>query len=303
MKTEYNRILRTRENLSALFPNWNFLSLEEFDKLTNERKKQLFNNRIAELQAFFVVDKSNPNRSYKTIKTAHQFIMRFFTYTPDEDMFQKADFWDTEGLAKLLICGFIKDDCDGAGYPILELLYRVFLFAKKDLYRVACGTETNEGHFVAWARGSDGYLYQVENRLQEPKSVKFMRNKGYEFWDYSPMTRVDRWFKAESFVSKEIYKTPNDLASDKPKFTLSKAFRIDKSKTLIKNWASVAIGSTVTIVSQNSRDIVDTLQANESNISKFLDPSTLGIIMTILGLTGVFLRTVTNKDVDEKKEY
>ena len=248
--------------------------------------------------------------TYSQISKVQLILLNHFIYISDDSQYEKADFWDPTSYMDAMFAfsqnGKFKGDCDSYGYAILGILYYVFRYNKKDLYRVACGTETGEGHFVAWARSSDGYLYQVENRLQEPKSVKFMRDKGYEFWDYSPMTRVDKWFKAESFVSKEIYNTPNNLESDCAEFTVSKAISVHKSKTLVKEWFQLASGaaiSTVSVVTTNPDAIASTIQANQGDLSQFIDGKFIGLFIAGLGLVGIYLRTITNKDVDHKDNY
>jgi len=286
---------------------WKLYSEQEYAQLTEAERKDMFAERIMELQEYFgITDNTSGTISYTNLDKALNWVLDRFDYTPDNYEFNEDDFWDTEAFRKMVLQGFLKDDCDGAGYALLEILFRVFLVYKKNLYRVACRTETGEGHFVAQVNASDGITYQVENRVRKPRSVRYMRDKGYEYMHYSPMTRVDRWYNPDKRMADVIYNTPANLASDKPSFSVSKALRIGKSKSLIAHWTTVGIGaisSTVSTVVSMSGDVVSNLQANQSNLAQFMSPTYLGVLMVILGLIGVYLRTVTNKDIDSKVCY
>jgi len=146
----------------------------------------------------------------------------------------------------------------------------------------------------------------MENRVQKPRSVKYMRDKGYEYMHYSKMTNVDRWYKADKRAAEIIYNTPSGLASDEAEFTIDKATAITKSKTLVKEWFQIASGSAITAVSvikSNPEAIATTLSANKSDLSQFIGVEYIGLFVALLGFIGVYLRTITNKDVDNKIDY
>lgn len=284
---------------------WRNYTAEQYNQLSEKEKHSIFIDRIEDLQKFFGITKSG-RITYDQIKQAQTWVLKRFVYKSDDYMFNKEDFWDTEAFKKMLLQGYLQDDCDGFGYAILGLLYRVFRVPKRDLYRVACLTETQEGHFVVQVRDVNGIVYQVENRIRIPRSVKYMKDKGYTYLNYSPMTRVDSWFSAPRHMAEEIYKTPNDLASDKAQFSITKAFRLDKSRSLINHWTTVTLGGITTAFSTFTNagsQIVSTLQANQSNLAQFISPTNLGILMVVLGLIGVYLRTVTDKDIEMKAKY
>jgi hypothetical protein len=133
-----------------------------------------------------------------------------------------------------------------------------------------------------------------------------MRDLGYDYKHYSKMTNVDRWFVAKKRASEIIYNTPNDLASDAPEFTVDKATAITKSKTLVKEWFQVASGSAISVVSvikNNPEAVASTLSANKADISQFVGAEYVGLFITILGFVGIYIRTITNKDIQHKIDY
>jgi hypothetical protein len=131
-----------------------------------------------------------------------------------------------------------------------------------------------------------------------------MRNLGYEYWHYSKMTNVDRWFNAEKRAAEIIYNTPTNLESDKPEFSLAKALRIDKSKTLLKDWTQAIVGLFIGIkatILSAPNEVADILSANKDDITNIVSNEVLGFTIAVLGFIGIYLRTITNKDVDHKK--
>jgi len=236
---------------------------------------------------------------YSDIEKVYHYIRKRFVYVSDDYQFNKADYWDTESFDKLLYFGILYGDCDDFGYASLEFFYRVLNMKKKDLYRVACAAENGEGHFVSWIRSSDGYLYQVENRLpmfgDRPRTPKFMKEAGYKYWHYSDMTNTKKWYDAIPFISREIYNTPDNLAADEDVISLKTLFAVDRSKTLLKEWSQALIGVGAVAV--------PTLQSSERYLSQLLDGRTLGIVMIALSIVGAFIRLKTYKRVEQKKGY
>ncbi len=255
---------------------------------------------------------SHNRLTYKQLVKLQKLMLKHFNYVSDGYQFDEDDMWDTTAWIKWMFAyaqnDKFSDDCDGFGYAVLGVLYYVFGYSKAEINRVACRTEppSSDGHFVVWVEAYDNNIYQMENRVKQPRSVKYMRDKGYEYWHYNSMVQTKEWYGAEKKASEIVYNTPNDLESDKPSFSLSKALRVDKSHSLLKEWVTVATGAITTVssvVTHSGSDIVNTLQANQANLAQFLSPTILGMVMVVLGLLGVVLRTVTFKDIDMKRGY
>jgi len=301
--TDTNRTLLAGLDGSRLY------TLAEFNSMSEDMKQNLFTNRVQQLKEHFGQDEVQPNTvipTYAKLKTIHSYVMSHFKYTSDMVAYNKADMWDTEVFRRILICGVLKDDCDGAGSAMLQLAYYVFGFKKDMIYMVACATETNEGHYVTWHQCDDGIYYQIENRVRKPRTVKYMREFGYDYWDYASLTSPMNWKKAKQKVANIIYNTPNNIASDAPEFSFRKALSVDKSKMLVKDWFGFISGTTITVVSvvkDNASELVNTLQSNQHNLSQFIDAKEVGILMVLLSVIGIYLRTVTHKDIDEKRDY
>jgi hypothetical protein len=251
--------------------------------------------------------------SYRELARLQTWLLKRFDYVSDGWQFNKNDMWDTTAWKRAMVChiGLIKGDngkfqgdCDDFGYAMLGILYYVFGYTKSQLERVACKTETGEGHFITWIQANDNVIYQMENRVRKPRSVKYMRDLGYEYWHYSKMTNVDKWFNAEKRASRIIYDTPANLESDKPEFSLAKALRIDKSKTLLKDWIQTIVGLFIgikTAILSAPNEVADILSANKSDLTNIVSNEVLGFTIAVLGFIGIYLRTITNKDVDHKK--
>jgi hypothetical protein len=252
--------------------------------------------------------------TYDQLAKLQTWLLKRFDYQSDDYVFNKDDLWDTTAWKEALLAkdiqwhghpkGMFGSDCDSFGYAVLGILYYVFGYSKSHLERVACATETNEGHFVAWIQSKEGVVYQMENRIRKPRSVKYMRDFGYEYWHYSKMTNVSQWFDARKRASEIIYNTPSNLKSDRAEFELKKVFKIHKSKFLIKDWTQVFGGLIITVKSMlilNANEIANTLEAHKQDLSMFIDGKYIGITVMILGFVGLYLRTVTDKDLNLKK--
>jgi len=238
------------------------------------------------------------------------YVLRRFNYTTDTIKFSKDDFWDTAVFNVFMLDDAVYDDCDGAGYCLIEGLIRIFAMYKNNVYRVACAAETGEGHFVAWAKATDGVTYQVENRVRKPRSLRYMHDLGYEYWYYSSMAKAEisknKWHNADNKVAKLIYNTPSNLAADKPEFAFSKILRVDKSKDLALKWGQAlfaGVTATYAFVRDNVNEVVMTVQASKGDLANILDVKTVSIVMFVTSMIGLYIRAVTNKDVDMKKDY
>ena len=254
---------------------------------------------------------------YELLDRLQKLNLKHFKYIGDDEEWNKADFWDTEAWKKFVLAVYLgrkyTNDCDQYSYAILGVCYYIFDIDKKDLHRVSCGTEPEgkgEGHFVSWIRTTSGVLYQLENRIRQPRSIPYMFDYGYRYWHYSTMEpkyiKKDKWLNAKQKVIHIMYETPSALKSDKSSFSFAKAFRIDKSHSLLKEWLSVATGvvtSLIGVITTSGKEVVDTLQANQGNLAQFLAPEYLGALMVVLGLIGVYLRTVTHRDINKKVNY
>ena len=277
-------------------------------KLTNE-ELAIVEKRTLVLRATCeaYVGKPIEELSYAHLKWLHQYFLANFNYKTDEVNYNKDDYWNTMAYSWLILDGYLDDDCDGS-YALIEGMIRILLMSKDTVCRVACQAESGEGHFVSWGR-INGIWYQVENRIKQPRTLKYMRDMGYEYWYYSTMEpkyiKKNKWLNAPQRVATIIYNTPKGLEADDSDFTIEKAIRVDKSKTLLKDWLATGAGITTFIsgLSNHGSEVVETLQANQGNMAQFLNPQYLGAFMTILGLVGIYLRTKTSKDIDLKSDY
>jgi len=287
------------------------ITYEEYKKDYFPFQKKL--DKVKEKAIVFFKEHLDPDwkkgrLSYDQIDVIQKFLLNRFEYIPDDEIFKVSDYWDTRSLIELLLTGGVKGDCDNFGRPIEALFYYLCNYAKKDLYEVACEAETGEGHYVCWVRADDDLIYQVENRIYEPKTIRQMLDRGYKFWHYRPLTVHDKWFKPDKFIANELYKytqVPN-LEAEKPKFSWRKALRIDKSKTLLTNWLGMlgAIGAGIfNMIANGGNEIVTTLNANKEDIGYYIPEHTVGVIATAIFMLNIYLRTVTNKDVEDKKDY
>ena len=230
------------------------------------------------------------------LKRAHAWIWSMFHYKSDSYTFNKDDFWDTEVFDRMLLSWLsggdkVEDDCDGFGYAILELLYRVFNVNKAHLRRVACAAETGEGHFVAWVL-VDGVWYQTENRTYDPKPVATFVKKGYTFWYYSDLNHIEGWYNATGEVENIVRDTPSSLAAEEPAVTLDNYTAVSKSRTLMKEWATKISGIALVVASQ--------LPAWRSDLEHLLTPSVIGFLMIASGVIGIILRVKTTKPLAYK---
>ena len=280
----------------------------DFEKLN---QVQLDNFKAVAVKFF----QENLNSTYKTGKLSYvqmaevmECTIPRFNYTSDDTKYNVADYWSTKTLLELLYTGTLRDDCDGRGREFEGILYYLCNYHKKDLYEASCSAETGEGHYVCWARADDGLIYQLENRIRKPRTIKYMLELGYTYWDYRPLTKIGKWFKADNFIGKELYKytQAKRLEADTPEFTIKKALMVDKSKTLLKDWLGVISGLAIDIreaLLYNSNDVINTLNANKADIAHYVPDYTIGTFIVILSMVGIYLRTVTNKDVEVKKDY
>jgi hypothetical protein len=286
----------TREEFNQL------LALDEYPKLKayaiEKGKKEL-------IPSITGVDSHIGLLSYDQLAKLQTYLLTKFHYVSDDWQFNEDDLWDTTVWAEAILCDdFFDDDCDGFGYAVLGILYYVFGYSRNQLERVACRTETKEGHFVCWVPADTGVIYQMENRVKKPRSVKYMRDLGYEYWHYSKMTNVDRWFNAEKRASQIIYNTPNNLESDKAEFSIAKALRVDKSKHLVKGWFQTVAGVAISIKAMllsSAGALASTVQMNKHELSQIIDLKYIGLFITLLGILDIYIRTVTNKDVNAKR--
>jgi len=259
-----------------------------------------------------VGEPQNGRLTYEQLSILQTWLLERFDYKSDEYIWNESDHWDTTAWMQMLLWDKkilphhrdkgIGSDCDFWGYALLGVLYYVFGYSKNDIFRVACATETNEGHFVVWVKDEIDIYYQMENRVQKPRSIKYMRDLGYEYWHYSSMKNVGKWFNAKKKVALIIYDTPNNLASDKPDFRFSNIFKINKSKTLVIGWFQFII-STMSAFFMNFDMIGSTLQAHRGDLSNILDPKSVSIIMIITSIMVLVTRVVTHKSIEVKKDW
>jgi len=129
---------------------------------------------------------------------------------------------------------------------------------------------------------------------------------------YNPLTKNRKHYKPEEFIAKQLYLYQQAeqkgvrLEAERPKFTWSKIFRVDKSKTLIKEWFGAISGIIITtkaVVANYSNEIIDTINANKSDLSQYLPDASVGVLITVLSFVGLYLRAVTDKDVEAKRDY
>ena len=158
-------------------------------------------------------------------------------YLNDLDNYGKPDFWNTLAFNWLMLDDYLDDDCDGSGYVYIAFCLYVLKMNVRNVYRVACKAETGEGHFVTWARASNNIIYQIENRMNVPRTLRYMHDLGYRYMQYSDMSpnniKKDKLFNAENFVMKEIYKTPLSAQGNEPDVPVTSMVKATaKSKTL-----------------------------------------------------------------------
>jgi hypothetical protein len=160
--------------------------------------------------------------SYRNLQKILDWYHANFHYQSDAITFGKDDFWNTMAFSWYILDGTLWDDCD-SGYALIEAIERIIGLdsntERKRIRRVSCKTETGEGHFVVWVKADDDIWYQVENRIRIVRTVKYMRDFGYQFWHYSNMSaehiNTNKWFDAEKEAARICYETPSGLASDK----------------------------------------------------------------------------------------
>jgi len=221
------------------------MTYETYNKLSKDVKKKLLNEKILELRNLWDVT-LGANPTYDQLAAVQKWALSHFDYTPDGYQFNKEDMWDPLAFEKMLLVDKLKDDCDGFGYAILGIMYHVFGMKKQDIYRVSCATETNEGHFVAWVRSKSGIVYQLENRVRKPRTIKYMRELGYEYWHYSPMTNVGQWFNAKKKAAEFVYDTPIKAAGNEPELNVGTMIKATpKSKTLMFGWLDKLITTSI----------------------------------------------------------
>ncbi len=266
------------------------LTREEFDALSVDEAKEIGIKYGKEILIPFIGMPKKGKMTFEQLQLLSDWLHDKFVYTSDMERWGVQEKWETSTYLRILLQTTLNDDCDAMSNAVSGVLHYIFGLPKDNLWQASCRTETGEGHLVSWTRATNGVIYQLENRKRQVYTLKYYRDLGYEYWDYSSFLKPMEWDKAQEFVALEIYNTPNNLKSDKPNFRVSKAFRVDKSKTLLKNWSGIAIGGFVSV----SNSIQDNPQG-----SLIL----LGVIMVALGLLGVYLRTITNKDIDIKRGY
>jgi hypothetical protein len=289
--------------------------IEQIKQLEREGILQpILERKGRELREYITLDPNHKGLlTYDELARLQTWLLDRFEYVSDNWQFNKDDFWDTTDWKRALVCdeslirgdnGVFQGDCNHFGYAILGILYYVFGYSKSHLERVACAAETGEGHFVTWIQASDGVVYQMENRVKKPRSVRYMRDLGYEYWYYSKMTNVANWYKADKRAAEIIYNTPTNLNSDKAEFSIKKVFKIHKSKTLVKEWFQVASGALIAakaFILTSANDIANTLEAHKSDLGVLVDEKFIGILVALLGLLGLYIRTITDKDIDHKR--
>jgi predicted transglutaminase-like cysteine proteinase len=203
--------------------------------LTKEEKSVYIRN-IAEIRKELGYEVGD-DITYELLDKVLKYVNARITYEYDSENYGKTDFWNTQAFRWFVVDGYLLDDCDGSGYVFIGMALHVLKIHPKHVFRVSCATETNEGHFVCWVRASNGILYQIENRLRQPRTLRYMHDFGYKYWQYSDMSpaniRKDRWYNAENKVMKEIYKTPISAPGNEPTGSLATAIKnTAKSKTL-----------------------------------------------------------------------
>jgi len=237
----------------------------------------------------------NSRLYYLQLELIQNYVLSKFNYIGDDKQFKLGDYWDTTAWMKCLLAeedGWYGD-CDEFGYAVLGILYHVFGYKSTDIFRSSCAAETGEPHFVAWAISEEGVYYQMENRIKRPRTVRYMRDLGYEYWLFSSMLNTKKWNKAPNKVKDIIYNTPPNLESEKPRVTLRALTAVDTSKTQVNNWIQIVGGLTTAIVSLATT--VESVSQTTMLIA--------GIVLSVFGAIGLYLRAVTYEEVERKKGY
>jgi hypothetical protein len=205
-------------------------------KPLSDTEESVYIRNIAEIRKELGYEVGDPI-TYDLLDKVLKYVNSRITYAYDSVTFGKSDLWNTQAFRWFVVDGHLLDDCDGSGYVFIGMALHVLQMPPENVFRVSCATETNEGHFVCWVKASSGVIYQLENRIRKPRTLRYMHDFGYKYWHYSNMSpntiRKDIWYKAENRVMKEIYKTPIDALGNEPDGSMLTAVRAtNKSKTL-----------------------------------------------------------------------
>ena len=300
--------MRFDETLEDWYSRRNLLTYDEFRKLNQQELDSIKDEAIQFFHERLDANYLSGNLGYKEIAEIMTASINRFNYTTDEENYQVLDYWSTKTLIELLATGTLRDDCDGRGREFEGIFFYLCNVQKKDLYEAACRAENGEGHYVCWIRSKDNLLYQVENRISRPRTIQYMLDLGYQYWDYRPLTQVGKWFKPEVFIGKELYKytQADTLEADRPEFSFEKAAMLNKSKTLIKEWFGAVSGGFLVIKGiavDYSNEVTDILNSNKEAIGHYVSLELVGSVVVVWSLLGIYLRVVTNKDIGRKRSY
>jgi len=233
--------------------------------------------------------------TFNRLKEALTWVKSNFKYQSDGYVFDRSDFWSTIVFDLMMLEGMTEDDCDGAGYGIIEFLIRVFGMDLARVFRVGCQTETNEGHFVVWARADDGVYYQLENRIgNTPRTVKAMHDKGYIYWYYSSMERKyiskNKWFNAMAKMKQIVYDTPNNtpIEAEEPHMTIGEIVRATPDSRTLQYGAGYMGGGLA-------------VAAGLANQHDWKVVALFGAYALIGGLGFYYFRSITTRPLDRRK--
>jgi len=183
--------------------------------LTKE-EKAVVEKRILEIRSELGITKGQVTLA--NIAKILTWYLKSFNYQSDAVTFGKEDFWNTLAFEWFLLDGILWDDCDSGYVLIAAIILIIGISDRTRVCRVSCRTETGEGHFVVWVKSDSNIWYQVENRIRVPRTVKYMRDMGYQYWHYSTMApkdiKTNKWYSAEARAAKIIYETPAGLEAD-----------------------------------------------------------------------------------------
>jgi len=292
--------------------------------LTSQEKKKV-TKRIKEVRVEIGFNIGDPI-TYDLIATVQTWILSRFNYRSDIRTFNKQDFFNTQAFEWLMLDDYLDDDCDGMGYALIEFFIRVLSMPRHLVHRVACTTETLEGHFVCWVISVDSIYYQVENRVMYPRTLRYMRDVvGYTYMAWSTMSRedikIDRWYEPAQKVQDIIDATPKGLSADLIAYTLegrgkdevidnltleeAKAGKlsslkagavdmldsvkyVDKSKTLITSVTQLIAGMGI---------FIGSMKENSETIA-----IVAGLVIIGYGVIHWYLRGVTTKSLKAKDD-
>jgi predicted transglutaminase-like cysteine proteinase len=247
---------------------------------------------LPELRTHLKLKKSG-SMTLADLKRIHAWVWSIFEYKGDEYTFDKSDYWDINVFDRMVLAWSkgkkVPDDCDGFGYAVIEAIYRLLGVVKTRIKAVACGTETGEGHFVAWARLDNGEWYQTENRTVTPMPIKHFIDLGYDYWYVQPLDKIGQWHK----VTDKDLKGVGALAA--PEVTLDNYTAVGKSKMILQGWITKVAGIGTIVASQ--------IPAWKDDLQAMLSPELVGGLMVASGVISIILRVKTIKPVDKKKGY